>query len=417
MIRPLSLLIGLRYTRAKRRNHFISFIALASMLGIALGVTVLITVLSVMNGFDYQIRSRFFALVPPITVLTNQKLSKSGWQASSQAIKTVSGIHGLAPFVKGNGMIVHHGHIMGVAVMGVAPKQEPQVSQLAEKMVIGKLATLIPDQFNIVIGQGLAARLGLIVGDKVNVLTPQTTVSLAGVFPRYKTFTISGVFHASSGFGFDNSMVFINWHDAERLFPGKHGSRGFHVAINNLYQAPYLSQQLEAALPGYYFVTNWTRQYGTFFQALKLEKTILFVILLLMIGVAVFNLVSTLVMVVNDKRSDIAILRTLGATPGMILRTILVQGATIGLVGTLLGLLGGLLLAANATAIVDTVQNIFHVQFINASVFFVNYLPSRIELSDVVLVCSLSFGLSLLATVYPAWVAFRTQPAEALRYE
>ncbi len=416
MIRPLSLYIGLRYTRAKRRNHFISFISLASMLGIALGVLVLITVLSVMNGFDYQIQKRFFAIAPQLTVMTGQSI-KHTWRKTSQKIAKLPEVRGVAPFVSGKGMLINAGQIDGVRAVGILPSQEGKVSQLGQKMVKGKLNSLRPGKYNLVMGLSLARSLGVAVGDQLNLLTPQVSVTLAGVFPRYRQFRVSGIFRTSGDFGFETGVVYINMQDAAKLFSSGQAISGFHVKLKDLYQAPSVTVLLRSLLSREYQVTNWTVQFGAFFQALAMEKTMLFVILLLIVAVAVFNLVSTLVMVVNDKRADIAILRTLGASPGTIMRTIMVQGAIIGIVGTFIGLALGLLLAYNVTDITNAIQNLFHVQFIKSSVYWIDFLPSRIEASDIIKVCLIAFGLSIIATLYPAWIAFRTQPAEALRYE
>ncbi len=409
LIRPLALYIGLRYTRAKHRNRFISFISLASMLGIALGVTVLITVLSVMNGFDYQIKKSFFALEPQITVITSDNLAAK--------IKGIAGVEAVAPFASGQGMVVSGGKLSGVMAMGVDPDQESNVSDLSHQLVAGNLASLQPNTFHILIGKSLAESLGLRVGDKFNLLTPQASVTLAGVFPIYKTCIVSGIFKANAGFGFESSVIYLNNQDAEKLFVGLQGMRGFHVKVKDLYAAPKLAATIASQIPPQAVVQDWTEQAGAFFQALTMEKTMLFFILLLIIAVAVFNLVSTLVMVVNDKQADIAILRTLGVSPATIMLTFIVQGAIIGLCGVLMGLVGGLLLAHYAPAITNEIQQLFHVQFLNESVFFINYLPSKIEWPDIWHVASVAFLLSLLATIYPAWTAFRTEPAKALRYE
>ncbi len=386
------------------------------MLGIALGVLVLIIVLSVMNGFDYQIRKRFFSIAPQVTVMTGMKLN-STWRKTAGKIAGLDQVIGVAPFVSGKGMIINAGQIDGVQAIGILPSQEGKVSELGKKIIKGKLNSLQPGKYNMGIGKALARTMGVTVGDQINLLTPKVSVTLAGVFPRYRRFNVTGIFHSSGGFGFETGVVYINMHDAAVLFPPGQAISGFQVKLKDLYQAPMVTQLINNLLPATYQTTNWTLQFGSFFQALAMEKTMLFVILLLIVAVAVFNLVSTLVMVVNDKRADIAILRTLGASPGTIMRTIMVQGALIGIVGTIVGLGLGLLLAHNVTAITNWIQNLFHVQFLNSSVFFLNYLPSRIELSDVIRVCLIAFGLSILATLYPAWIAFRTQPAEALRYE
>lgn len=416
MMRPLALFIGLRYTRAKRRNHFISFISLASMLGIALGVTVLITVLSVMNGFDYQIRSRFFAIFPQVTILSSTNIEKTR-QKLSKKVMTLPEVLNTAPYVSGQGILISGDQVNGVQVLGISPQKEVKVSKLGGAITKGTLQSLQPGKFNMVLGATLAENLGLKIGDKVNLFTPQVNITLVGNFPRYRQFTISGIFHTSEGFGFDTSYAYINIEDATKLFPSGVGVSGLHVKLKNLYMAEPVSLEIQKLLPPGYAVTNWTAQAGAFFQALAMEKTMLFIILLLIVAVAVFNLVSTLVMVVHDKRADIAILRTLGASPTTIMMTFIIQGAIVGLVGTILGLIGGVILSLHITALANAIQNIFHVQLISAKVFFIDYLASRIEVLDVVKVCFAALGLSLLATIYPASIAFRTQPAEALRYE
>lgn len=412
---PLSLIIGLRYTRAKRRTHFVSFISLASLLGIALGVMVLITVLSIMNGFNTQIRDRFFAITPAVTVMTNHNISNV-WQSLIHATKKVPNVEGAAPYVSGNGMIMKGTQFAGVSLMGILPSEEARISTLAQHVVEGNLNSLQSGKFNVVIGKSLAQSLQLHVGDHINIVTPQTNVTLVGIFPRYKTFNITGIYHTTGGL-YDNTELFINMKDAEILFlPGQRES-GVHIKLHNLYDAPFVTNQLQTILSPEYAITNWTIRFGAFFQALSMEKTMLFVILLLIVAVAAFNLVSMLVMAVNDKRADIAILRTLGARPSTIMMTFVVQGAIVGLFGTILGLIFGLLLALNVTAIANEIQHLFHMQFVRSDVYFINFVPSKIQWSDVLAVCLASMGFSLIATIYPAMLAFKTQPAEALRYE
>src|SRR3990167_3713773 len=415
MLKPLSLLIGLRYTRAKRRTHFISFISLASMLGIALGVAVLITVLSVMNGFDYQIQNRFFAMAPAVTILTKDNIS-ADFKALMNEVDAIPDTKSSAPYVSGNGMLIKGTHMAGVTLMGIDPNLESRVSQLSNHLIQGKLTDLSPGLFNVILGQQLADQLNLAVGEKINIFTPQTNITLAGVFPRYKTFRLAGIYHTTGGL-YDSSVAFINMQDAETLFlPGSRTS-GLHIQLHDLYDAENVTRALQNSLSSDYAMTNWMRQYGAFFQALAMEKTMLFVILLLIVAVAAFNLVATLVMLVNDKRADIAILRTLGARPRTIMMTFIIQGVLIGVMGTALGLIGGIILALNVTNITNEIQNLFHVQFIQSSVYFINYLPSKIEPKDILEVCFAAIGLSILATIYPATLAFKTQPAEALRYE
>lgn len=415
MIRPFALYVGLRYTkRAKRRNHFISFVSLASILGIALGVSVLIVVLSVINGFDYQIRTQLFAMVPEVTIFSSQDIFE-GWPALQKIIQANPNVVASAPFVTGMGILSNKGTISGINVLGILPSQERKVSKLNHKIVQGHLSSLIAQHYNIVLGKKLANRLGLIIGNKVNLFTPQTTKTPLGVFPQFHRFTISGIFSAKGGFNFDTGIAYVNMVDGMKLFP--RGISGLHVKIKNIYQAGVISRELQNVLPSECIITNWTEQFGSFFNAIAMEKTIMFVILLLIVTVAVFNLVSTLVMVVNDKRADIAILQTLGASPRTIMSIFIIQGAIIGLIGTLIGVISGVILAWHATAIVDFIQNLFHVQFLNSSVFFINFLPSRLQWLDVVNVSVIAIVLSLIATIYPALITFRTRPAEMLRYE
>jgi lipoprotein-releasing system permease protein len=416
MFRPVSLFIGLRYTRAKRRNHFISFISLMSMLGIALGVIVLITVLSVMNGFDREIKSRVFSMVAPVSVSSATGFVDD-WQALEDTLKKAPNVTQAAPYLSGQVLLSSQGMVQPAMLNGILPEQEKNITQLADKMVQGKLSNLTADGFGIVLGEDLANRLEVVVGDKVTVITPQFSYSPAGVVPRFKRFTVVGIFRAGGGFGFDTVLSYISLADAQRLFemPGK--ASGIHLSIKDVYRAPEVTQELVDGLTPTARVTNWTDQFGAFFHAIKLEKTMMFFILLLIIAVAVFNLVCTLVMVVNEKEADIAILRTVGATPGMVMRIFIVQGATIGVVGTLLGVAGGIALSLHVTEIVNWIQHIFGVQFLSSSIYFVDYLPSEILSSDVWQIGLAALGLSLIATIYPAWRASRTEPVEALRYE
>lgn len=385
------------------------------MLGIALGVTVLITVLSVMNGFNQQIRARFFAITPAVTTVTRENLAKT-WPMQVRAATSLPHVTAAAPYVSGNGMIMQGAQFAGVTLMGILPSEERTVSHLNQYLLAGHLASLTPGAYHVIIGKTLAQTLNLTMGDSITVLTPQATITLVGALPRYKTFTITGIYHTTGGL-YDNSQLFINMQDAETLFLPDSRDSGVHLKLRDLYDAPLVSMQLQALLPPDVGITNWTLQFGAFFQALAMEKTMLFVILLLIVAVAAFNLVSTLVMVVNDKRADIAILRTLGARPKTIMLTFIVQGTVVGLLGTLLGVLGGLALAYNITSIANHLQHLLHVQFVQSSVFFINYLPSQIRASDVIEVCCAALVLSVLATLYPARMAFKTEPAEALRYE
>jgi len=416
MFRPAALFIGLRYTRAKRRNHFISFISMMSMLGIALGVLVLITVLSVMNGFDKEIKKRVFSMVPPVTVTTLADFV-SNWQEVQNLVKQNPNVISTAPFVTGQVLITNDGVVQPAILDGIDPAAEKNITELPDKMVQGKLLDLKPGEFGIVLGEELADRLNASLGDKITVVTPEVSLTPAGVIPRFKRFILVGVFRAGSGFGFDGTLAFVNLHDGQKLMQLGSSVSGIHASIKNVYIAPEVSQQLAAQLGPGSRVTNWTEQFGAFFHAVSLEKTMMFFILLLIIAVAVFNLVCTLMMVVNDKESDIAILRTFGATPKMIMATFMVQGAIVGVVGTLMGVAGGVALAFNVTALVDWIQRVFNVQFLSSSVYFVNYLPSDPQAADIIRISIAALVFSLLATLYPAWRASRTEPVEALRYE
>jgi lipoprotein-releasing system permease protein len=414
MFKPLPLYIGLRYTRAKKRNHFVSFISLSSMLGIGMGVMVLITVLSVMNGFDEQIHKRFFGMAPEITI-TGQDGKINNWQALEDDLKNVPGVKAIAPYVGGQGLLTHEGQVLPIVLTGILPEQEQYVTHLKDKLLVGNINNL--EHFGIILGRGLALSLGVAVGDKVTIMIPQATITPAGMVPRFKRFTVQGVFSAGTGFNFDTKLAFINLKDAQKLMQMGDAVSGLKMKIDNVYQAPAMSEQLSHKLGEEYDVGNWTQQFGAFFQAVKMEKTMMFLILMLIIAVAAFNLVSSLVMVVNDKQAEIAILRTIGATPATILWIFIVQGMMVGIVGTLLGLGGGLLLASNATAIVNGLQSLLGVHILSSNIYFVDYLPSKILWSDIGLICVMALLMCFVATIYPAWRASKTVIAEALHYE
>ena len=379
-----------------------------------MGVMVLITVLSVMNGFDGEIHKRFFGMAPEITV-NGRDGNMADWPSLSKVLRAMPGVKAVAPYVGGQGLLTNDGHVLPALLTGILPEEEEAVTRLKPKLLLGDVGGL--ENFGIILGRGLADNLGVVLGDHVTVMVPQATVSVAGMMPRFKRFTVRGIFSAGTGFNFDTKLAFIHLNDAQKLMQLGTGVTGLQMKIRDVYQAPALALHIESVLGDDYQVSNWTEQFGAFFQAVKMEKTMMFLILLLIIAVAAFNLVSSLVMVVNDKQAEIAILRTIGATPRTILWIFIIQGMMVGLVGTLLGLVAGILLASNATAIVNALQSLFGVQWLSSSIYFVDYLPSQLLWRDLWQVCLMALLMSFLATIYPAWRASKTVIAEALHYE
>lgn len=415
MIRPLELFIGLRYTRAKRRNHFISFISLASMLGTALGVTALITVLSVMNGFGEELRSRILSVAAHVTVIGYGE-DLTDWQSVQQKVSGDEEVLGSAPYVLAQGLLTLRSKSSGVMVRGILPAEEASVSSLAENMKGGSLDDLVGGEYRIILGQELAFSLGVWVGDKVTLMAPQASVTAAGIMPRMKRFTVAGVFEAGM-YEYDSGLVLIHMDDARILYRLGDQVTGLRLKLSDIDAAPLFSLGLSDLLGPDYRVRNWTQEHVSFFRALKIEKNVMFVILMLIVAVAAFNLVSTLVMVVTDKQADIAILRTLGMSPGNIMSVFVYQGTIIGFIGTVLGLIGGIALALNVSSIVSAIEGLFQVQFMPPELYYISGFPSRLDWNDVTVIGVLSFVMSVLATLYPAWRASRTLPAEALRYE
>ncbi len=415
MFKPLELYIGLRYTRAKRRNHFISFISLISMLGIALGVTALITVLSVMNGFQNEVRDRILGMAAHVTISgLNGRLQD--WPEVLEKARKFPDVRGAAPYIHAEGMVALGDRVQGTMVRGLLPSLEPQVSVVGNKMVAGTLEVLQPGSFNIILGSELATTLGVGVGDKVTLITPSANVSPAGIMPRLKRFTVAGVFEVGM-FQYDSALALIHLRDAARLYRFDDNVSGVRLKLDNMFAAPRVAAELTAAMGETYWVNDWTRSHTNYFRALKIEKTAMFIILLLIVAVAAFNIISTLVMVVTDKQGDIAILRTLGISPASVMGIFVVQGVVIGMVGTLLGIAGGVSLALNIDIIVPAIENSFGIQFLPSSVYYISELPSELRWGEVSTIATLAFVLSVLATIYPAWRASRVQPAEALRYE
>ena len=417
MFKPFSLFVGLRYVRAKRRNHYISGISLIAILCFAIGVAALIAVLSVMNGFDEQIRHRIFSMAPQASVTTFSNVLPN-WSDVANDLQGEQHIQSSAPFVSGQGMLAANGQVHGTLVFGVLPAKERMISDLAAKMNIGQLNDLKAGKFTILLGRELANSLGVTQGDKVTLLTPAAALTPFGIIPRYKRFTVAGIFTMGGGFNFDSSYAYIHLQDAQTLYQMTPDVvSGLRLKLDDLYMAQQVAKQLTEKLPINYFVSNWTEQYGAFFQAIALEKTIMFFILLLIIVVAAFSLLSTLYMVVADKQADIAIMRTMGATPKTILAIFVVQGVLLGFVGTVLGLMLGVILALNITGFADYLQQLFQVNLLSSNVYYVDFLPSKLVLSDVILVCVVALLISVIATLLPAWRASRCQPVEVLRYE
>lgn len=411
---PLVFYIGLRYTRAKRRSRFVSFISLASMIGIALGVMVLITVLSVMNGFDEQIRKHFFALTPQITIYSQAENAAMGDELEKK-IQEIPGVKATAPFASGDGVFIKDRELKAITVMGIIPANEKKISALSSKVSSGNLDDLTESSYKLVMSENLALQLNVKVGGPINVYTSQVMTTPLGLFPRYRQFTVAGVY-ADTNNAYSQSKIFINLVDAQTLFAPDYRKTGLHLMLNDPFQAPAITAKLHRLFPEL-TVENWTQESGAFFQALAMEKTMMFIILTLIIAIAAFNLVSSLIMVVNEKMADIAILRTLGATPETIRNIFIVQGSIIGWVGMILGLIFGILLAMHVSVVAGWIQQVFHVQFIPTGVNYLPNLPSKLRMPDIIEVGLIAFTLSIIATLYPAWVAFRIQPAEALRYE
>ncbi|NOZ52325.1 MAG: lipoprotein-releasing ABC transporter permease subunit [Gammaproteobacteria bacterium] len=416
MFKPLELFVGLRYIRAKRRNQFISFISFSSMLGIALGVTALITVLSVMNGFVTELRERILGMASHITVSGYEGELKEWRSLADEIVKSQPRVVGLAPYIRMEGMLTYGQEVKGIIIRGILPSEEPQVSNVWEKMLNGRLSDLQPGKYNIILGKGLARSLGVITGDKVTLVTPQAMTTPAGILPRLKRFTVVGVFEVGHN-DYDTAMAFIHIDDAAKLFRMDDSVTGVRLKLDDLFDAPKVRQELSQSLSGLYWLSDWTLQHANFFRAVNIEKRMMFFILMLIVAVAAFNIMASLVMVVTDKQADIAILRTLGTKPGSIMVIFLIQGAIIGVIGNVLGAIGGVSLALNVEVVVPFIERLFGVDFMPAEVYYISDFPSELHWDDVLQIVSVAFLLSILFTIYPAWRGARTQPAEALRYE
>ena len=415
MIRPLELQIGLRYTRARRENRFISFISFISIFGIVIGVWALITVLSIMNGFERELRERILAVASHITI-TGETGQLANWQDVADQVGNLDDVIGYAPFILGQGMVVKGGTVSGALIRGISPVPESTVSTVTQSMVSGEIDSLTSRSWNIVIGANLASKLGAAVGDKVTLVAPKGQLTPAGLLPRLKRFRVSGVFELGM-YEYDSVLTLIHIDDAARLLRMQGQVSGLRLKLNDVYDAPRVREQLAYVMGPGNDVTDWTREHRNLFRALKIERRVMFIILLLIVAVAGFNIVSTLIMVVADKQADIAILRTLGISPLSVMGIFVVQGVTIGLIGTVVGAALGIVTSINIETLVPWLENLFNTEFFPSSIYVITDFPAEMRWSDVSLITTVSFGISLIATLYPAWRASRTQPAQALRYE
>ncbi len=407
--------IGGRYVRARSSNSFVSLISAISMLGIAIAVTVLILVLSVVNGFERELQERLLAMTAHANIEGLDGRIED-WQVISDAAAGNARVRASAPYVSGQALLVFDQQLSGVELRGIDPTAEDNVSGIGGTMREGDLGSLAPGKFNIVIGSELASALQVGVGDKVTVTLAQGIVTPAGVMPRTKRFTVTGIYRVGM-FEYDRRLAFINVGDAQRLYRMRDAVTGVRLAVTDIFTAPEVVREVARSTGQVLLVGDWTRRHVNFFRSIQITKSILFVILLLVVAVAAFNIVSTLVMVVRDKQADIAILRTIGARPGSILKIFVTQGSVIGVIGTAAGVLFGILLALNLETLVASLESLFGIKFLAADVYFISDLPSELRLGDVVLIGSIALILSLASTVYPSWLASRTAPAEALRYD
>jgi lipoprotein-releasing system permease protein len=415
---PYEVIVGLRYFRARRgsrRNGFVSFIAAVSMAGIALGVAALIVVISVMNGFQEELRNRILAVASHIEIRAIGT-GMTDWQGIARVAKANAHVSGAAPFVSGQAMLSASGANRGALVRGIDPALEDTVADIGKHMRAGSLADLKPGAFGIVLGSELARSLGLRLGDMVVVITPQGTVTPAGTLPRVKSFRLVGVFEIGM-FEFDSGLALIDLSDAQKLYRTGDSVSGVRLKLDDMFAAPAVARELFGLLPVDTELRDWTMDHANFFRAVAIEKRVMFIILTLIVAVAAFNIVSAQVMVVTDKQADIAILRTQGASPASIMTIFVIQGALVGLIGTLIGVVGGVLLALNIGTVVPFIERVFSIQFLDKSVYYISELPSHLLSGDITLIALIALTLALLATIYPSWHASKVNPAEALRYE
>lgn len=412
-------LIGLRYTRSRKRaqgrNRFISFISLVSMLGIALGVAALIVVLSVMNGFQEELRTRILGVASHAQI-AGASGDMDNWQQAAQIAAEHPDVKGTAPFVQAQGMLSFDQTVRGAMVRGILPADEDRVADFSKTMRVGTLDALQPGSFGIILGVDLARALGARAGDKVTLIAPQGLVTPAAVLPRLKQFTVVGIFEAGM-YEFDAGLALIHMHDAQVLYRMGERVSGVRLKLDDLFAAPRVIRELANRYDTRTVLSDWTSSHANFFRAVALEKKMMAIILFLIVAVAAFNIVSTLVMAVQEKTADIAILRTLGASPGSIMSIFILQGAIIGIVGLLAGVVGGIALATNLDVVIPALERLLGTTLWNKEIYYVTEMPSKVLSSDVITITTVSFVLTLIATLYPSWRASRVNPAEALRYE
>lgn len=415
MFQPKELFIGLRYIRAKRKNHFVSFIAFISIAGVALGVFALIVVLSVMNGFGNELRDRTLSMTSHATITGYDGYLKD-WPAVLEKAVQNKEVVAAAPYIRKEVMLSNGRRVSGSLIRGIKPEMESEVSLVQSKMISGSLLDLKAGEYGIVLGRELANSLGVFEGERVTVITPQASVTAVGVMPRLRRFRVVGVFEVGMH-QFDAAMAYIHLEDAAKLFSYKEKVNGVRLKLTDLFEAPRISRDIEKYFGEDYWVKDWSKQHKNFFRALQTEKTVMFIILLMMVSVAALNIVSTLMMTVTEKESDIAILRALGMQPSSVMIIFIIQGAFIGFFGTLIGVAAGVPVALNVFEIVSWLEQLFNTDFLPSDVYYISDIVADVKVSEVVTYALSAFSVTILATIYPAWRASRTLPAEALRYE
>lgn len=412
MLKNIPLYIGLRYTRAKRRNQFISFISAFSLVGMALGVMALIIVLSVMNGFDREMKERILNVIPHGFI--DQQPMVKDWRALAATVDAQPGVVASAPYIQSSAMVTYDGGVEAIELHGIDPEAEARVSVVDRQMIVGNMAQLQPGEYGIVMGRILASRLMLAPGDKIRVTSPEINITPMGVFTRSRNFTLVGVFEV--GAQVDSTLALIHLTDAQK-FLRQPGVQGLHVKTTDLYSAGPIMNRVRASLGDEFRVRDWSQTQGSLFQAVKMEKIVVASLLMIIIAVAAFNIVSSLVLMVADKRSDIAVLRTLGLSARQVMAIFIVQGSAVGFIGTFIGAILGCLVALTLTSIMSVLESLSGLQVFDPNVYFITQLPSLLLWQDVAVICSIALGLSFLATLYPAYRAAQIEPAEALRYE